>query len=82
MTNFIFKKHIYQIQVRRLHCLVCPLVPNLTDVTQVCKNANWKIVDVATVVNVATDEERINDCVVEKLKFGQNIKAEFFVTFF
>ena len=38
--------------------------------------------DVATVVNVATDEERINDRVVEKLKFGQDIKAEFFVTFF
>ena len=40
--------------------------------TQVCKNANWKIVDVATVVNVATDEERIYDSLVEKLKFGQD----------
>ena len=28
------------------------------------------------------DEERINDSLVEKLKFGQDIKAEFFVTFF
>ena len=28
------------------------------------------------------DEERINDSFVEKLKFGQDIKAEFFVTFF
>ena len=27
------------------------------------------------------DEERINDSLVEKLKFGQDIKAEFFVTF-
>ena len=27
------------------------------------------------------DEEHINDCLVEKLKFGQDIKAEFFVTF-
>ena len=26
------------------------------------------------------DEERINDSLVEKLKFGQNIKADFFVT--
>ena len=52
-------------------------VPNLTDVTLVyhtCKNANWKLVNV--------DEERINDSLVEKLKFGQDIKAEFFVTFF
>ena len=40
-----------------------------------------EIVDFATVVNVATDEERINDSLVEKLKFGQDIKAEFFVTF-
>ena len=50
--------------------------------TLVCKNANWKIVDVATVVNVATDEERIIDSLVEMLKFGQDINAEFFVTFF
>ena len=28
------------------------------------------------------DEEHINDSLVEKLKFGQDIKAEFFVTFF
>ena len=27
------------------------------------------------------DEERIYDSLVEKLKFGQDIKAEFFVTF-
>ena len=27
------------------------------------------------------DEERINDSLVEKLKFSQDIKAEFFVTF-
>ena len=45
------------------------------------KNANWKLVDVATDINVATDEERINDSLVEKLKFGQDIKAEFFGTF-
>ena len=38
---------------------------------------NFKKVDFATVVNVATDEERINDSLVEKLKFGQDIKAEF-----
>ena len=50
--------------------------------TLVCKNANCKLVDVATVVNVATDEERINDSLVEKLKFGQDIKAEFLVIFF
>ena len=43
---------------------------------------SFKLVDVATGVNVATDEERINDSLVEKLKFGQDIKAEFFVTFF
>ena len=41
-----------------------------------------KLVDAATVVNVATDEERINDSLVEKLKFGQDIKAEFLVIFF
>ena len=41
-----------------------------------CKNVNWKLVD------VASDEEHINDSLVEKLKFGQDIKAEFFVTFF
>ena len=40
-----------------------------------------KIVDFATVVNVATDEERINDSLVEKLKFSQDIKAEFLVIF-
>ena len=28
------------------------------------------------------DEERINDSLVEKLKFGQDIKAELFVTSF
>ena len=28
------------------------------------------------------DEERINDSLVEKLKFGIDIKAEFFVTSF
>ena len=39
-----------------------------------------KIVDVATVVNFSSDEERINDSLVEKLKFGQDIKAGFFVT--
>ena len=49
--------------------------------TLVCKNANCKLVDVATGVNVATDEERINDSLVEKLKFGQDIKAEFLVIF-
>ena len=27
------------------------------------------------------EEERFNDSLVEKLKFGQDIKAEFFVTF-
>ena len=27
------------------------------------------------------DEERINDSLVEKLKFGQDIKAEFFCQF-
>ena len=36
----------------------------------------------ATDVNVAIDEECINDSLMEKLKFGQDIKAEFFVTFF
>ena len=41
-----------------------------------------KLVDVATVVNVATDEERINDSLVEKLKFGQDMKAELLVIFF
>ena len=56
--------------VRSLHCLVCPSVPNLTDVTLVFKNVNWKTVDAATVVNVAIDEERIIDSLVEKLKFG------------
>ena len=50
--------------------------------TLVCKNANWKIVDVASVVNVAIDEERIIDSLVENLKFGQGINAEFFGTFF
>ena len=45
--------------------------PHLTDETLVCKNAN-----------VATDEERINDSLVEKLKFGQDIKAEFLVFFY
>ena len=35
--------------------------------TLVCKNANWKIVDVTTVVNVATDKECFNDSLVEKL---------------
>ena len=34
-----------------------------------------------TGVNVATDKERINDSLVEKLKCGQDIKAVFFVTF-
>ena len=43
---------------------------------------NFKNVDFATVVNVTTDEERINDSLVEKLMFGQDIKAEFFVTYF
>ena len=38
MTNFILKWHIYQIQIRSLHCLVCLSVPNLTDVTLVCKH--------------------------------------------
>ena len=65
---------IYQIQIWSLHCLVCPSAPNLTDVTLVCKNANWKLVNVA--------EECINYSLVEKLKFGQDIKAEFFATFF
>ena len=32
--------------------------------------------------HVATDEERINHSLVEKLKFGQDIKADFFVTFY
>ena len=54
----------------------------MTDETLVCKNANLKLVDAATHVNVATDEERINDSLVEKLKFGQDIKAEFLVIFF
>ena len=54
----------------------------MTDETLVCKNANLKLVDATTVVNGATDEERINDSLVEKLKFGQDIKAEFLVIFF
>ena len=54
----------------------------MTDETLVCKNANIKLVDAATVVNVATDEEHIKDSLVEKLKFGQDIKAEFLVTYF
>ena len=41
-----------------------------------------KLVDAATVVNVTTDEEHINDSLVEKLKFGQDIKAEFLVFFY
>ena len=57
------------------------LTLHLTDETLVCKNANLKLVDATTVVNVATDEERINDSLVEKLKFGQDIKAEFLVFF-
>ena len=67
--------YIYQIKVQSIHSLVCHSVPNLTDVTLVDKNANWKLVD------VATDEEHINDSLVEKLKFGQDIKAEFLVFF-
>ena len=46
------------------------------------KNAYWKNVEVASVVNFATDEELNNDSLVEKLRFGQDIKAELFVTFF
>ena len=72
MTNFILKKNIF-IRSKSDHYIALS-VPNLTDVTLVCKNANWKLVNV--------DEERINDSLVEKLKFGQDIKAEFFVTFF
>ena len=33
---------------------------------------NWKLVDVAKGVNVPTDEERIYNSLVEKLKFGRN----------
>ena len=36
-------------------------------------NLCYKLVDVATVVNVATD-----DSLVEKLKFGHDINADFF----
>ena len=32
--------------------------------------------------HVATDEEHINHSLVEKLKFGQDINAEFLVPFF
>ena len=39
------------------------------------QNANWKIVDVATVVNVATDKELNNDSLVEKLKVGSDMEC-------
>ena len=39
------------------------------------------MVNVATVVNVATDEERIIDSLIEMLKLGQDINAEFLSLF-
>ena len=60
---------------------IITLLPCLSVSSKLDWNANCKIVDVAAIVNVATEEESINDSFVEKLKFGQDIKAEFCVTF-
>ena len=54
-------------------CLV-----NLIDVTLACEDANSKLIEVVTVVDV-DDEKRINNSLVQiwKVKFGHKVKFLF-----
>ena len=60
------------------HSLTNSCLVNLIDVTLVCQDANTKLVEVATVVDVDA-EKRVDDSLVQiwKLKLGQKIKSLF-----